>query len=80
MGSEDKDILGSASSGEISKDSCDQSKSNANSAVLLDDEGHEIPSFQALHLDMCMPTSKDRRYLNLSAKGIPSFGREESLV
>jgi len=28
--------------------------------VLLDDDGKEIPNFQALHLEDCMPTAKDR--------------------
>ena len=42
-----------------------QPSSKMSSGVLLDDEGHEVPTFQALHINTCVPTAKDRRYLDL---------------
>ena len=35
--------------------------------VLVDEEGHEIPNFQALHLENCLPTVKDRSHLHDSS-------------
>ncbi len=67
---DDKDSRGSATSREASKDSSSSElPRNASHVILLDDDGNEIPLFQALHLNMCMPTTKDRRYLNLRDDG-----------
>ena len=33
---------------------------NIEGILLLDEEGNEIPSFQNLHLELCLPTPKDR--------------------
>jgi len=40
-----------------------QSTSVKKRLVLLDDDGKEIPNFQALHLEDCIPTAKDRSKL-----------------
>eukprot|EP00605_Chrysophyceae_sp_TOSAG23-4_P001770 GSChrysophyteH1.ASY1.ANO1.1958.1 assembled CDS len=46
-----------------------QTNTEENNVVLLDDEGHEIPNFQALHLDHCMPTPKNREFESKDSEG-----------